>query len=234
MGFIYAIMFNNNPVYVGQTIISIQKRWNEHKTLARGNSKSTSFAIHNAMNKYGIDNFSIKLIEETLNDNLNEREKFWIKKLHTHISENGYNLTWGGETCSDNLKITCYQYDLEGNFIQSFNSINEAARLTGNAPNGSNIVKVLKGELNIAYGYRWSYLKQDKLPPLNTNNTGRSKTIYQYDLNGNFIRSYKSTKEAARILDKSQGTISMAANGKRKTAFGYKWSYDYIMEKAGY
>ena len=44
------------------------------------------------------------------------------------MTQQGYNLTWGGETSSDSLKKKCYQYDLEGNFLQEFESVSEAAR----------------------------------------------------------------------------------------------------------
>ena len=58
------------------------------------------------------------------------------------------------------------------------------------------------------------------------NYTGSPKVIFQYDLNYNFIRSFSSVHEAAIFLgNKSQGTISMAATGRRKTAYGFIWSY---------
>ena len=232
MGYIYKITFNNQPVYIGQTIKQIEERWLEHQNTAFRKNKNKGYAIHAAIRKYGIQNFQIFKIEEIDNSLLNEREKFWIKKLHTHITEQGYNLTWGGEQCSDNLKVCCYQYDIDGNFIQNFLSIADAARFVNGAH--SNIIKVMQGKLNIAYGYRWSYIQTDKLEKIMTNHTGASKKIYQYDLNYNFIKNYSSSKEAARALGKSQGNISLAANGKRKTAYGFIWSYDYIMDKAGY
>ena len=47
------------------------------------------------MNEYGFDSFEIEELE-TIEDNkiLNEREIFWIEKLHTF--EKGYNETKGG------------------------------------------------------------------------------------------------------------------------------------------
>ena len=233
LGKIYKIIFNNSPVYVGQTIKNLQERWNEHRSTGlRTSGERLGFAIHAAMRKYGVDNFSISLIEEVEENLLNEREKFWIKKLHTHISENGYNLTWGGEYRPDYIKTKCYQYNLEGNFLKEFPSITEAARIIDG--NHENILKVMQGKLRIAYGFRWSYLKLDKLEPLPNNYTGSSKIVYQYDLNYNLIRQFNSTKEAARYLNKSQGNISSAANGQRKTAYGFIWSYTPLLLKAGY
>lgn len=51
------------------------------------------------MNKYGVDNFSIKVLEENIPvELLNEKEIEWIKKEKTFVDdgEGGYNLTRGG------------------------------------------------------------------------------------------------------------------------------------------
>lgn len=53
------------------------------------------------------------------------------------------------------------------------------------------------------------------------------KRILQYDLRGNFIKSYNSVFQAKKENSKSSGThISEACNGKRKSAYGYLWRYD--------
>jgi len=54
----------------------------------------------------------------------------------------------------------------------------------------------------------------------------RSKRVYQYDLGGAFINSFGSTGEAVREMDKGDSsTICRCANGRIKTAYGFKWSY---------
>ena len=58
------------------------------------------------MQKYGIENFSISLLEDNIQDNeINEREKFWISKLNTYYQ--GYNATLGGDGQSriDRIKL---------------------------------------------------------------------------------------------------------------------------------
>ena len=47
------------------------------------------------MNKYGADNFSIKVLEECSPEKSSEREIYWIEKLDTY--HNGYNATLGGD-----------------------------------------------------------------------------------------------------------------------------------------
>lgn len=223
MGNIYAIIDTrtNNPIYVGQTVKTIAERWKEHINDTKGNR---GFAVHNAMRKYGIENFAIQSLETNIdNDSLNDREQYWIKALHTHISENGYNLTWGGQNTSEALKKCVYQYDLEGNFIKEFPSLAEAERVL--KISHSNICKVLNHELHQCGGYRWSYTKESRLPPISNNHTGSAKRIGQYDLQNNLIQIFSSTKEAAEYLGRSQGNISSAANGKRKTAYGFIWKF---------
>jgi hypothetical protein len=53
-----------------------------------------------------------------------------------------------------------------------------------------------------------------------------SKAIEQYDLEGNFIKQWKSATEAKNKLGyKSSCTISSCLTGKQKTAQGYVWKY---------
>lgn len=138
---------------------------------------------------------------------------------------NGYNMTQGGESSSDAIKKHCYQYDIDGNFLKEFESVSAAAREVSGQSIIANILKAINGKIKIAYGYRWSYEKINKLPPITSNHTGIKKPINQYDIHGNFIRQYESAVEAAKILNKRPSTIRNAAIGNRQTAYGYRWSY---------
>jgi hypothetical protein len=53
-----------------------------------------------------------------------------------------------------------------------------------------------------------------------------SKKVYQYTTDGTPVDSFGSCREAARSLNKTDGSsISRCARGKREDAHGYKWSY---------
>ena len=52
----------------------------------------------------------------------------------------------------------------------------------------------------------------------------QSKPVLQYDLNGNFIKEWKSVNECGRN-GFNQGDICKCCNGKRKTAKGFIWRY---------
>lgn len=51
------------------------------------------------------------------------------------------------------------------------------------------------------------------------------KRINQYTLDGEFIKTWKSTMEIERTLGYIHNNISNACKGKLKTAYGHKWSY---------
>lgn len=94
-GIIYVIInIINNKQYVGQTINSIQHRFDQHCYLATTDS---NVPIISAIRKYGKDSFSINMLEECADfDDLNNKEKYWIKKMNTYNI--GYNATTGGDS----------------------------------------------------------------------------------------------------------------------------------------
>ena len=53
----------------------------------------------------------------------------------------------------------------------------------------------------------------------------KRKPILQYNLNGNFIREWESIVSAAKKLKVNAASICRALKGKRKSAFGFIWSY---------
>lgn len=54
----------------------------------------------------------------------------------------------------------------------------------------------------------------------------KSKTVYQYTLDGEFVREWSSTAEVQRQTGWKQGNISTCCIGKRlKSIYGFRWSY---------
>jgi len=52
-----------------------------------------------------------------------------------------------------------------------------------------------------------------------------SKPVLQYDLNGNFIREWKSATKASSYFKGSETSIRHVLYGKNYTAFGFQWKY---------
>lgn len=65
--------------YVGKSK-HVEKRWNEH--FCRGYGARHSRKFQEAIDQYGIDGFSFRLIEECSPESLHKRERYWIAKLH--------------------------------------------------------------------------------------------------------------------------------------------------------
>lgn len=55
--------------------------------------------------------------------------------------------------------------------------------------------------------------------------SGKTKWVYQYQLNGEYVQKYKSPLEAATRCKIHVNSIQSAAGGKQKSAGGYMWCY---------
>ena len=84
----------NNKSYVGQSINPFV-RFKQH---CQKSCQHISL-IHQAIQKYGKENFILEILEKDIED-YNEKEKYWIKKLNT-LQPNGYNILEGGEYLND-------------------------------------------------------------------------------------------------------------------------------------
>jgi group I intron endonuclease len=95
MGVIYKITSPTGKLYVGKTY-DLRKRINCHKCAAK---KGSNIILHNSIAKYGWEKHRLEVIEEVEDDQLDEREMFWIAELNTYCYHNpmGMNMTLGGD-----------------------------------------------------------------------------------------------------------------------------------------
>lgn len=94
----------NGKGYVGITSKTIQARYNKHIEDAypgRRNPNGTLYALHAAIQKYGEEAFSMRVLEKELTlDDARKREVHYIKVLGTYgggRGRRGYNQSEGGE-----------------------------------------------------------------------------------------------------------------------------------------
>ncbi len=86
----------NGKVYVGKTERTLELRWRDHLNDSIKRPNRSPF-LYNAMNKHGVENFSIqKIASAETRQELDALEKLWIVKLHSMDAALGYNLTSGG------------------------------------------------------------------------------------------------------------------------------------------
>lgn len=100
----------NGHKYVGQTN-NIERRKREHRANANNpNSLEYNYLFHQKLREYGEENFIFSILEETTKDKIDEAEQYWIKEMHSHVKENGYNLTYGGNPSPTESR---YEKDIE-------------------------------------------------------------------------------------------------------------------------
>jgi len=89
----------NGKKYIGQSI-SISYRRNRHEASFKKKlycrSLGTSQYLWRAVKKYSRRNFDWYILECCKEQELDELEIYYIKKLNSHVSEKGYNLSLGG------------------------------------------------------------------------------------------------------------------------------------------
>ena len=87
----------NNKKYIGQTN-NLKRRISQHKQDSSFNYCDSRYRqlIHQAIRKYGENNFKIDILEDGINDgDIDKKEKYYIE-LYNTVAPNGYNLTEGG------------------------------------------------------------------------------------------------------------------------------------------
>lgn len=85
----------NGKIYIGQTVNTLNHRWNQHIRETFSIKKRTYF--HNAIAKYGVDAFIVEVIEEVDTvEKMNEREVYWISFYQSNDKRYGYNIDAGG------------------------------------------------------------------------------------------------------------------------------------------
>lgn len=164
LGKIYIIKNDiNKKVYIGQTVQSLNRRFNGHCCYDKSNGRSEYMYIKRAIHKYGREHFTINLIEECSIEMLNEREKYWISYYDSY--NNGYNLTEGGQDRPNFLKHIEDEINIEE--FKSF--------IINNNPPAKEVEK----KFNICHSTVYNILKRLNDPnlKLNPNNPRKPKII---------------------------------------------------------
>jgi len=159
--------------------------------------------LYAAINKYGIENFTIEMVEECDINILNDREKFWIEYYGSFID--GYNATIGGDGKPYlDYDLICKTYNINKN-------MSETARIL-------HIDRDSVKRALINNGFEEEEIKQNATLVL-------AKKVGQFDKDtGELIAVFKSISDAERQVPTGRH-ISEVCNGKRKTAGGYKWKF---------
>lgn len=192
---IYKITNNiNGKVYIGQSI-NIEKRWEQHKGCYCDNLLSKAFI------KYGINNFTFEILEECNQEELDDKEIFYISYYDSY--NNGYNNTLGGQ------KGRKFDRDLIINLWEEGKTTVQIEKIIG-ASKGT-VLSALHGTLPSDEIQKRAY---------------NMKTILQYDFNKNLIKTFKSFAEAARYNNLTSSNIFCSVHKKNKVHDKYFFIYE--------
>lgn len=210
MSYIYVITNDiNNKQYVGKTNSTIKQRFQEHIRDSR-KRKNEKRPLYNAMNKYGIEHFSIKQLEECLPEEASIKEKYWIDKLNTY--KNGYNATLGGDS------RTLYDYKIIADkYLELQNQLETAEFFNCDIFTVRNACKI----------YNISIIPSSEIA---RQKYGKKVKLIEKDL------IFETLRDAARFLQEENITtnkslqsitknITNVCKGERKTAYKFHWEY---------
>ncbi len=225
----------NGKIYIGITSKKVNQRWKN------GAGYKTQPYFYNAILKYGWNGFSHEILYTNLSkQEAIQKEVDLISKYQSNNKKHGYNITAGGDGLNGykfnkehsknmsmamkgkNAKQVC-QYSLDGNFLKKWESIIEASIFLG--INFRSIADCCRGEHCRAGDYMWRFYdgNENNIAPYNT--FVHDKYVLQFDMSGNFIYKWNSTKEVSEKLHIRRNNIISACNGRRKSAGGFKWKY---------
>lgn len=216
---IYKITFiPKNIVYIGQSL-DISTRLSQHRNKLSLNKHENS-KLQNYYNKYWLDSFKFEIIEQCKENELTDREQYWIDYYGGIESKNTFNSRTA---------------ELKGHLSEhtkTLLSISHKGLLTGDK-NPSKRLDVrkkisnkLRGRKNPMKTYelrlKMSKTRKEKGIAKGKNNP-KAFSVLQYDLNMNFIAEYETCKEASVKTHTHFTSISAVVNGKRKKANNFIW-----------
>jgi len=263
---IYKIIhLDSGKVYIGSTNNLTLREQQHFSSLRLGYHRNRY--LQRSFNKYGEKRFRFEVIEYCVIQNLTEREQHWIDvtknlyNLRTEVVESNLGIKWTDDAkkkqseilkkCALNIgkfgkdnatSIPVLQFDLNGEFINRFECVKEAARLT--KINRGNIATA-RNNLKTAGGFIWAFEDDshkvfEMLEWLHRphHNLGRRLTekhknkisnsgIGFYDrlndmqisiIKANFkLNSPTNGRDLAKLFKVSEGLVSFIKHNKRRT-----------------
>lgn len=197
----------------------------EHVSLKKG-CKYFNYTVHRLVAEYFIPNpNNYDIVNHKDENKMNNRAD------NLEWCTQKYNLNYGtrNERIAAKLKdhhmyyIPVLCYDLNNNFIKKYESAVAAGNELGISASGiTACCRLYKGRASAA-GFKWKYEKSD-IDISTIEYQEQKKVIHQFDLDGNFIRSYESISEGARQLGKDVHNFKKAI--KKCSAYNYLWLID--------
>ncbi len=193
--------------------------------------------LNRAINKYGKENFKKEILEEcTSTKKLNEREKYWIKKLNAQNKKIGYNIASGG----DGQSIGWFDDHPNKERLRKEKSIVMKSIVTfkSRKENSERRKKYFENPFNRKRASK-SVTEMWKNPirklKARTRFSGKNSSTwlgycYVYNAQNKLVDKYDTVKEAARKLKMSYITVLVCCKEKRIVKGGIRKGYSFKLK----
>ena len=220
---------DNQKKYVGSSK-NIYQRLQKHRAYLRKNMHENK-KLQNSWNKHGESSFQYYILEFCSEEQLLKREQFYIDTLRPwyNLVLEVKRLKFSKESRDKMSKSriegfkkgsvkayqekTIHQYTLNGEYIQSFDSIKEASKKCKIAC--SSIHRFLSGEYKKGGNFLWSLTKEEALPPYKRakKEPTHAKPVIVEDLYSDSIKQYESLISFSRTINKNVTAVRHAMVG---------------------
>jgi len=226
---IYCIYFKNNKsnkIYIGsasrvnsmKSQSGFYNRWSKH-IYHLSNETSGNKILQNAYNKYGKENLFFEILEECDSQNCLIREQYYIDKFNSY--KKGYNgrpLSNSNlgfkQTDFHNLKIINDHKLIRDTYYPNVKKLYD----------DGNTTREISKLLNISRGVIVKIFKENNIKPKKLMDY-KKKKIYQFDMEGNFIKEWNSINECSRYLNLNMHGLELVLQGKCKHYKGNYFSF---------
>ncbi len=225
----------NQIRYVGITSSTIKERLQNHIK----NTKYRKRQTQSGKDRWILDLLSKNLLPiiteiEVVNDHYNYVEEvleiYWIWQFKSWgfdlLNIQGLITDYSKMPKTARYKTPMNQYDLDGNFIQRFESVSLATKaVNGHGATIQRAARIKKGWK--AYGFMWRYDKDADFSINNAISKGlpnKNKAVMQFK-NNKLVKIWESGQEAALSLNLLKSKISNCCTKKRKSHGGYTWEF---------
>ena len=221
-GIYYIENIINKKKYIGQSIC-VEDRWCKHKSALRRGIHD-NVLLQKDWDKYGYDCFKLVIVEKCDEKQLDEREKYYIKKYNSLDFANGYNMTFGGK--NSGVKFTdLSNHRLSISIKAAYDEvlINKKRQAALNQWAKPDVKKKIMGKNNGMYGKTHTKEAREKISNANKGRISfrRNTTpVLCVELN----KVFSCAAEAVKELNINSQVLEVC-KGNRKTCGGYHWKF---------
>lgn len=203
-----------------------------------------------AVEKYGVENFKRDILDVAYSpEDLNRKELYWIDYYDAVNDKAFYNIAPGGE--GGNVRAGYTEEEYEKSESKRIAAVN-ASRLRGEETpysilTESDVLQIIQllsdnvyineiaAKFGVAYSTildirkhrTWKHLTDGiEFGDYSNHRTGgKCKAVDVFDLNGEYIATYESAREASKSLNIGYKLISRVCNKQRKSTCGYIFAF---------